>query len=260
MESEKIEERLDDTNHLKLWAHILKNSCEVNKSPNYTLLSTGINFALNNGVYHAHFSSDLVDANIKEIKQYFQQKQLPFIWIVNSSTTPLNLEQKLLNYGFSELFRESGMVFPVSKKNPNRKKIEKSVIIREVNCSEDSHIFEQVSIDGFGLPSKIISGFYNKYPLNSPTLRRIITFYKNKPIGVGMVLLENGYGVLHNIAVLPEYRRLGIGTQITQNLIDYVRNAGYFHVILHASNDGEALYQRIGFSKVNQQTVFIYNG
>jgi predicted GNAT family acetyltransferase len=52
---------------------------------------------------------------------------------------------------------------------------------------------------------------------------------------------------LGTIVVAPEYRRQGIGQEITKNLIDYCRSKGCTSHLLTASEMGEPLYRRLGF-------------
>ena len=50
-----------------------------------------------------------------------------------------------------------------------------------------------------------------------------------------------------NVYVDPGYRRRGIARQLLQVMIAWCRDAGFPHVSLHASKDGRALYESLGF-------------
>ncbi|MBW4511576.1 MAG: GNAT family N-acetyltransferase [Scytonematopsis contorta HA4267-MV1] len=72
-------------------------------------------------------------------------------------------------------------------------------------------------------------------------------------------LLNQGYGYINNetpelsIAVLPEYRKRGIGTQLIVHLLDRIKNL-YPAISLSVSLENPALrlYQCLGFEIVGQ--------
>jgi len=55
-----------------------------------------------------------------------------------------------------------------------------------------------------------------------------------------------------NVYVYPEYRRRGIGRQIMRAMIEWCREAGFNYVSLHASEDGRALYESLGFEPTSE--------
>ena len=68
-----------------------------------------------------------------------------------------------------------------------------------------------------------------------------------------------GEGYFDNIAVLPEFRRQGIGRAIVQALLDFARQHGGAFVSLEVreSNSGAfALYRMLGFRRVGRRRNF----
>ena len=55
-----------------------------------------------------------------------------------------------------------------------------------------------------------------------------------------------------NMFVEPEFRRRGIARRLMEAMIDWCRQAGYRNVSLHASADGRALYESMGFVPTNE--------
>ena len=255
---DQIKQILDRNNHLSLWNKIIHEHCQVIENDYFTLVDTGVNFAVNNGIYQTHIPNDRTEVVIKDVVDYFRNRHLPFIWILNSLSSPSSLKEKLLNYGFSELFIEAGMALNLTNSPIARKGSYNLLRIEEVNSIEHSRIFALLSIGGFGLPHDICYNFYLKYPLITPFMKRIIIYDEKIPIGVGLVLLLKKYAVLHNITVLPQYRNKGIGTQISIELFNFTRNAGISVILLHASKEGENLYRKLGFITYNQQQVLYF--
>jgi len=55
-----------------------------------------------------------------------------------------------------------------------------------------------------------------------------------------------------NIYTEPEYRRRGLARRILQAIVDWCRAEGFAGVALHASNQGRALYEALGFTATNE--------
>lgn len=67
-------------------------------------------------------------------------------------------------------------------------------------------------------------------------------------IGMGRVLSDGiSDACIQDIAVLPEYRRQGVGQAITQTLIDECLKKGIDWIQLIASKDGKSIYEKLGF-------------
>ena len=55
-----------------------------------------------------------------------------------------------------------------------------------------------------------------------------------------------------NVYTDPEYRRRGIARQLMQTMIAWCKREGFPRVTLHASDDGRALYESLGFEPSNE--------
>jgi GNAT superfamily N-acetyltransferase len=75
-------------------------------------------------------------------------------------------------------------------------------------------------------------------------------------VGCGIGIIHGSISWLGTIIVLPEYRRQGIGQQITQDLIDACLNRGCITQVLTASEMGESVYRKLGF--VTRSTDIFY--
>ena len=52
---------------------------------------------------------------------------------------------------------------------------------------------------------------------------------------------------LHNMFVEPEYRRRGIATALLEHIVDVCRGRGILRLVLHATDMGRPIYERMGF-------------
>jgi len=56
-------------------------------------------------------------------------------------------------------------------------------------------------------------------------------------------------GYIEDVAVLPEYQKLGIGHLLISKLLEIAEKKGCYKVILEGSESGVSLYERMGFQK-----------
>jgi GNAT superfamily N-acetyltransferase len=59
-------------------------------------------------------------------------------------------------------------------------------------------------------------------------------------------------GYIMNMYTQPQWRRQGIGTAILRAILDYLREQGISLVSLHATPDGQQLYERQRFKSSNE--------
>jgi len=70
---------------------------------------------------------------------------------------------------------------------------------------------------------------------------------ENRIVGFGNGILNGKTGWLGNIIVIPEFRRRGIGYEITKHLVEDFKKKGCVNQILVASEMGKNIYSKIGF-------------
>ena len=83
-----------------------------------------------------------------------------------------------------------------------------------------------------------------------------IILFEGRPAGRVMTMRMETVDRYIDLAILPEYQKLGIGTQIIKDLLDETARAGLaarLHVL--KSNRAAQLYERLGFSIVDDDGV-----
>jgi GNAT superfamily N-acetyltransferase len=58
--------------------------------------------------------------------------------------------------------------------------------------------------------------------------------------------------LIQNVYTEPEWRRRGLASLLTKAIIDWAREQGISSVVLHASDDGRRVYERLGFIATNE--------
>lgn len=87
----------------------------------------------------------------------------------------------------------------------------------------------------------------------------IIAEFRGKIIGFANGILNGKIGWLGNIIVLPGYRRKGVGSELTANLVDYFCSKGCTTQLLIASHMGENIYSKMGFQSKSTYHYFKIN-
>jgi GNAT superfamily N-acetyltransferase len=81
-----------------------------------------------------------------------------------------------------------------------------------------------------------------------PYFHPIVAELAGKMVGCANGLLNQATGWLGNIIVLPEYRRQGIGSALTEYLVEYFLKQGCSSQVLVATKLGEPVYTKLGFT------------
>ena len=63
--------------------------------------------------------------------------------------------------------------------------------------------------------------------------------------------------VILNVYTEPEFRRRGVARQVMQAILDWIKARGLRSVNLHASKDGRALYESMGFEPTNEMRLWL---
>ena len=63
---------------------------------------------------------------------------------------------------------------------------------------------------------------------------------------------EGSQALIINVFTEPEWRRKGLGEKLLKEIIEWSREQRIDRLVLHASEDGRALYQRLGFVVTNE--------
>lgn len=93
-------------------------------------------------------------------------------------------------------------------------------------------------------PEKIIAGA-------GVHLRSVLPHPGRAPNG-DATISEGRHAIILNVFTEPEWRRRGIATLLMQRIIAWSREERLDRLVLHASDEGRALYERLGFTATNE--------
>jgi GNAT superfamily N-acetyltransferase len=93
-------------------------------------------------------------------------------------------------------------------------------------------------------PAKIIGGA-------GVQLRHALPHPFTNPNGE-ITVADGRHAIILNVFTEPDWRRRGVAALLMQHIIDWSRKERLDRLILHASDDGRQLYERLGFASTNE--------
>ena len=75
----------------------------------------------------------------------------------------------------------------------------------------------------------------------------------DRPVGFAVVLIIDGLAHLHELSVTPQYGRQGIGTKLTQEVINWAKQANFPAITLSTFRNipwNAPFYRRLGFQEI----------
>lgn len=90
---------------------------------------------------------------------------------------------------------------------------------------------------------------------SSASFRWIVAYMNDHPAGAGLSFSEDGVCGLYMIATVEAYRKQGIGTRVTDELVKQAIDSGNHTIVLHATGHGQRIYSNMGFKVYNSYSV-----
>ena len=221
---------------------------ELEPADDVVAAHTDIPFALFNPVAGARFAPEVAAERGRQVVTSYVGRGLPFLWWLTPSTTSPELEAVLADLG---LAREEipGMHTPLGA--PMTPAPPEGVELVEVVASRDPHPLIETMIEGFGMPEELLAEFTSLFgSLDDDDLVNVLATLDGRPVATGSAFVTGATLGLYNITTLSEVRGRGVGYAVTARLMDLGRERGCTEAVLHASEDGRPLYERLGFVHV----------
>ena len=170
-------------------------------------------------------------------------------------TVPINVDYYFTNEArFDLVCHQYGVILVLSKdfsegiENANK---DENIIKIEHDDSKD---WTNALVAGFG-EEKIPEFYLYHYLAEREDVFMYAYYMDNKIVGTALLYInpENKENAgVHEVSVLPEYRRKGIADKLIYKTINDAQKAGIKYLSLQASETGSKVYEKIGFKHVSQ--------
>jgi len=227
----------------------------------FSRFSTGISFFFFNGVIDNHISSENAMKKIKENITFFEKRQVPFLWVLGPCSTPKNMGELLIKNGFIN-DKLQGMAYNLKILNTERELLDKVEIIKIENM-DTLKVWNDIILTGFEFPKEVRSDFfYNAFSFlllnDKASASAFLAYYDGNAVASSLVLYKAGVAGIHMVTTLEEARGKGIGTAITLASLNEAKKLGYETAILHSTEMGLNMYNKMGFKEYCTIKLFIW--
>ncbi len=220
---------------------------EILFQPDVTVVRSQILDDTFNYVVSALFSEKTAQKRVQEIVSLYPK--IPFSWWVGPLDTPTNLEEFLLQEGFSYKEENIGMYLDLTSfTSASSSKLTFTQVLTKKLLQDFCSVF--VSIGGNPetyekLYSKIPTSLYQE----GYSLEMYIGYANGVPAVTGMLVLHAGCAGIYYVMTHPQMRNQGHGSAMMQHLLQRAKDLGYFLATLQASHEGKNLHTRLGFQE-----------
>jgi ribosomal protein S18 acetylase RimI-like enzyme len=190
--------------------------------------------------------NDFVSKNISAIKC----KKAPPFWLVYNDSEGNRLSNKLKTEGMREVFHWSGMGLNITAPIESES-IQIKLVENDTELNDWLSVVNVALMTSNKIPFPIFSKLYTQ-----PNFNLYLVYLNNIPVSTGLAFFSDNYCGIYMIATLSEYRNKGLGSAVTKQCINDALQKGIHNIVLQASPSGESIYQKMGFKKYCEFSIY----
>jgi ribosomal protein S18 acetylase RimI-like enzyme len=199
-----------------------------------------------NHVTNVNVAEDRAEVFLETIINHSSSKGLPFACFRVSPLTRPSFISLLERYGFDKELEQSIMVFDGK---PSENRLNPNVMVKEIR-EDGIDVFDRLMVTSFEMPfewkralDRLVADFMRK------GARNYLAYTDRQPVGTISLFSKNKTGCILNVSTLKEYRRRGVGTELTMHVVsDSFKEGNDLHTLqTDKGGDAERLYQKLGF-------------
>jgi len=84
----------------------------------------------------------------------------------------------------------------------------------------------------------------------SAVYKHYVGYLGDAAVTSSTLLLAGGISGIYDVSTVPSVRRMGLGVAITLAGLRAAQERGYRYAVLQASEEGHALYEKLGFAEL----------
>jgi ribosomal protein S18 acetylase RimI-like enzyme len=226
---------------------------EIYQTANLGQIITGLDVF--NRVTFSRFSEIELANRIREIVNFYRERNLSFSWLVGPASQPARLGESLEQNGLAYLDEWAGMALDLTTNYPDLKKALApfGLKIVRVNSVELFDQWVNTACQGFTFSNNLTRRYrklFSTIPLLAEApLQLYLAFLDGQPVSTGALFLSREAAGIYWLSTVPAYRKKGIARAVTLHLLREACLKNCPKVVLHATNSSFHLYQTLGFKE-----------
>lgn len=218
--------------------------------------------SVHNTIFRARLSEKNTAAQIKAALADYQKRQLPALWVIGPSSQPADLAERLEASGLMHVLDVPGMALRLADIPPEFP-TPPGFSIARVGDLETLRAWGEASSAGFGHPGSPDAWAFEVYSRigfdPGARLHNFIGWLDGEAVASATLFLGEQVAGMYSIATVPQARGLGIGSELTRVPLLFARDRGYSVGVLHSSQMGYRVYERVGFRACCTLRMFQFN-
>lgn len=212
------------------------------------------------GLPHGQLNGVLRTAGGEQVDEYADQvtdrlRDVPWMWWVGSDSGP-GVADRLGAHGAEFVGAIPVMAMPLDRAVTYD--LPPDVKIGTVETDEALAEWVRVYCACFEVPDTAVEDTLRVETERTdagPVVRFAATL-DGRMVGTALLLTTHDVAGIYVVTTLPEYRRRGIGTAVTAAALETARERGLRVGTLQASQLGEPVYRRMGFTKIDEYRLY----
>lgn len=203
-----------------------------------------------NRVVLARLDEHSVDQQIQNVVRSFQRRKAAVTWLTGPTTEPVDLGDRLRRFGFSQYEDWIGMAHRLENLEA-LPSIPDGTAIQTVRNHTTREEWARVVCTSFDLPPSacelLVQGLGEPKTDGDVTWHHNLAYQQGVPVAASTLFLSRGTAGIYLVSTIPEARNQGLGTSMTCLALRQARELGCNLAVLHATEAGQRIYERLGF-------------
>jgi ribosomal protein S18 acetylase RimI-like enzyme len=235
---------------------------EIRDLPGLSLITCGLNYA----AFNAALLSEPIESDARELSKLIQVSAGQFgarnlrwtCWICEDFLgKPLRREagQIFSRHGLRPLTEAPGMY--AERLRPPHRALP-SLEVRPTTDDSTRAAFAEIMSLGFDIPYAVCTAVYASELAWKSALQGFVGYVDGRAVTTAATAITGDVIGVYSVATLPQYRRMGFAESIMRHVIGQAtQNTGVEATVLQTTRSGISLYEKMGYRKVTNFSVYI---